>query len=58
MTQIDLSKLMDYDNMKVDDLDLYKDIVNYVKNNSYSVTEEKPKRFTSDESMATEKEVE
>ena len=31
MTELYLSKLMDYDNMKVDDLDLYKDIINYIK---------------------------
>lgn len=31
MTELNLSKLMDYDNMKVDDLDSYKDIINYVK---------------------------
>ena len=55
MAQIDLSQLMDYDNMKVDDLDLYKDIINYVNNNNYSVTEDTPKRITSDESMVTEK---
>ena len=55
MAQIDLSKLMDYDNMKVDDLDLYKDIINYVNNNNYLVTEEKLKRITSDESMTAEK---
>ena len=55
MTQIDLSELMDYDNMKVDDLDLYKDIINYVNNNNYLVMKEKPKQFTSDESMAAEK---
>ena len=55
MAQIDLSQLMDYDNMKVDDLDLYKDIINYVNNNNYLVTEEKLKRITSDESMVAEK---
>ena len=55
MSQIDLSELMDYDNMKVDDLDLYKDIINYVNNNNYSVMEDKLKRTTSDEYMVTEK---
>lgn len=55
MAQIDLSELMDYDNMKVDDLDLYKDIINYVNNNNYSLMEDKLKRTTSDESMVSEK---
>ena len=49
MSQIDLSKLMDYDNTRVNDLDLYKDIINYVNNNNYSVTKD-----TSDKSMVTE----
>ena len=55
MAQIDLSQLMDYDNMKVDDLDLYRDIINYVNNNNHSVMEDKLKRMTADESMVTEK---
>ena len=35
MAELDLSKLMDYDNMKVGDLDLYQDIINYVKHCNY-----------------------